>query len=92
MPGGLTLASVAGLFKGWGPWVGVAVLAFYVGGDRTAIDKRMDSLAHDDTVNMTVIHGALRELKVGQDSLAAGQRQLTCYVLNNRSPGCARWR
>lgn len=86
----MTVPAAFGFAKAVSPWVGIVAIAFYVGSDRATIDSKMAALAHADTTNMVVIHGALHDLSVKVDSVAAGQRQLTCYILNNRSPECRR--
>ncbi len=90
MPGSVSVWSFLGSIKGVGPWIGVLAIAFYVGSDHASITNRLDNLARTDTVNMVTIHQDLRELRRGIDTLTARQQRITCYLIQNRGPECAK--
>jgi len=88
MPGGVSAGGVIGLLKT--PWIGVVVLAFFVGTDHATTSNRLDILAHTDTVTVQTIHRDLRDIIINQDSLSAREHRHFCYLSHNIGSECAR--
>ena len=86
MPGGLSSGGVLGLLKT--PWMGLVVIALFVGGDHATISNKLDGKA--DTVAVVLLKHELREQSVKLDTVIARQQRVLCYLVHNAGPECAK--